>query len=214
MEIFSLGHNCSIAAMLRKAGLLKQINPFDNFATSNLRLFVNLFLSQGSGFFATENIEWIGSHKTRYKIRDNKNGIISIHGLPLYLDRDDALDLLVSTTQPRMERFFKVLREDDKVLLLRSNRKNTTLEETVYLYDTISEIRGGKEFSLCVFQDRPFADKEWGLKGLEFYRATSPTYESNHWVYPEDWIVSVKCMCWKHGLGDPTDHFMKVIKVL
>jgi hypothetical protein len=208
MDIISLGHNCSVAAMMSKAGLvITNKSAFGNMFSSDLKKFNDFIAANGSGFFELKNIERLNEWEkvpVSYTFRDNKTGIVSVHDCPLIMGKNEAIAHMLKKKKPLIEDFFEIIKNSEELLLIRSNVKTTELEESVRLHDVISDMRSGKKFSLCVFQNRPFADKEWGIESLEFYRSTTPSHETNRWLYSDSWIFGVRSMCLKHGLQDVT----------
>ena len=213
MRIIGIGHNCSIAVALRTAGWVHRNNVFDNMWTADLSGLVDLLECRGAGFF--EEYEMMGEHnKASHKILDVKFNIRSVHGVPLDLDKHDAIKHLMSKKKPLLKKFFLGLEGDGELMVLRTNANWTGLATIVRLHDVIKDIRQEKPFHLCVFQDAEFCEHDWGIDGLELYRAESPSYCWNQkaWNYPTSWQLAVKSLCVRHGLAG-LDRF-QTIKVL
>ena len=216
MEIVGIGHNCSVVSTLKTLGLMsKEKFVFDNMGTKDLAKFSRFLMLKGTGWFLRENVEWLDHKSTSewlgglniakfscHAIVDNKWDIMSGHDVSIKLNKEDALQQLIGRKESLMERFFKLMKKQDKLLIIRSNNVETKLEEIIFLHDVISELRENRPFSLCVFQNVAFADKNYGIESLELYRTREPFYkkEQKKWVSYPEWKIAFATFAARHNL--------------
>jgi hypothetical protein len=216
MEIIGLGYNCSIASTLRRLGLMREKNVFDNMATRSLEKLSLFLATQGSEkWFLPKNVEWFDHKSTEewlgglniaklscHAIVDTKWDIMSGHDVSLKVNREEALQLFVDRKKSLMNNFFQLMKHPDKIIMVRSNLPETRLEEVILLHDVIADLREDRPFSVCVFQDAPFAEKNYGIQTLELYRTKAPSYRATYktWNYPPEWRIAFQAFSMRHNL--------------
>lgn len=119
--IFSLGHNCQVAAQLRRNKLRHAAGPWDWFNFASTREFCKVIKHQISDFMLRDNLDIYGKSVNCYYVRDKRSSCLSFHDfknnpeeLPLY-DYPAFRERL----DRRIERFNRCLNSEQKTLLVR-----------------------------------------------------------------------------------------------
>ncbi|WP_411553433.1 DUF1796 family putative cysteine peptidase [Paenibacillus lautus] len=119
--VFSLGHNCQVAAQLRRNNLRRTAGPWDWFNFASTREFCKVVRQQFSEFMLRENLDIYGKSVNCYYVRDKRSSCLSFHDFrndpteqPLY-DYPAFRERL----DRRIGRFNRCLNSDRKTLLVR-----------------------------------------------------------------------------------------------
>jgi len=119
--IFSLGHNCQVAAQLKRNGLRRQAGPWDWFNFASTADFCGVIRRRLEGFMQLEHLEIYGKSVNTYYVRDRQSTCLSFHDFknnpnqpPLY-DYAEFRDRL----DRRIARFNDCLASGRSVLLVR-----------------------------------------------------------------------------------------------
>jgi len=209
MKIISLGYSCAVALTLKKWGILSPANIFDNMITKRLDGVVDFIKCEGKDFFLEENVQWqiMKGYKTIWAY-DIKHSFLSVHDV--LLESTNKLKDLHLAKEKMKDRLFDILKAKN-LLIIRNNKIDEKLESIVHLYDTILKLREERPFYLCILQNASFAEKDWGLPGLEIYRSNCAHYEDDKgdWITDGSWntaltsILSKLNINFKQRQGEP-----------
>ena len=122
-NIFSLGHDCSVAYQLRENGLITASGPFDWFAIDDLSVITDNIEDRFSRFFLPENMS-MDTHQDEksgyYIYTDTATGIKSFHDIPKSCNNiAGSLIGLNRKFHRRVDRFFELIQKGNKTLLIR-----------------------------------------------------------------------------------------------
>lgn len=194
MEIVSLGYSCAIATILQRWNVMSSSNVFDDMLSKKLDGVVDLIENNGEGLFQEENVQWqILKGYPGWWAYDKKYNLLSAHDVMLTVPKEDRLIHLHANKSQHVKDVLRLLKSPE-LLVLRNNHRKEKLEGTVRLYDAISDLRDGRPFELCVFQNAPLADKDWKIPGLEFYRTTNAHYDDGRgeWEADGSWDIALQ----------------------
>lgn len=170
-ETISLGKKCQTAWFLRTRKLRRKTYIFDNMISRDVNAVTNLMVDNFRYFFEEKNIEVI--HKNSWDcltVLDRKSGLFSVHDFPQKVPMEDSLQLMreakLSVAQEMMRLMVNC---NDKLLFVRVNNESEPLDNTMRLYDTLTQFRNGKPFHLFVFQKNPIMQERWGLTNLSTF---------------------------------------------
>lgn len=169
---------------------------FDNMYTWSIPKLCNLLIESGSDVFKKYDINK-GKHVSTWVIRCQTYDIVSVHDAPLELEHQDALELVRKLKTPGINDLIsEISTNPNHMCFLRTNRKDTNLEDSVYLHETLTKLRKDKPFTLFLFQ-RNFSEGNIlnSIPNVHFYNLLSlPGWNSRtkKWIYTKEWIATVK----------------------
>lgn len=82
--IFSLGHNCQVAAQLKRNGLRRQAGPWDWFNFASTADFCGVIRRRLEGFMQLEHLEIYGKSVNTYYVRDRQSTCLSFHDFKIH----------------------------------------------------------------------------------------------------------------------------------
>ncbi len=187
-NIISLGHDCQIAAELKRNGH-EVNNAISDMSSMTIGGVNHLLRSRFVDFFARDKLCILGnmtiaSGKKVIGFNDSFNRLYSsipINKIPVDKSIYECIDFWLVEKRSQIEELYGLLNNEPYVQILRSNINQEKLEEIVELRDTVAKIRNGLDFDLYVFQDSKFMNNIWGVPNLH-------TFEMQHWIWNDKWI--------------------------
>jgi len=190
MNIVSLGHNCSIAAELKRLGVWNNKYAFDTMNSVCLEKVCDLLLG-GEDWFKDYSIDSKPTRSKDWRIDCLRYKTISVHDVSFDLNKQEVITNLIDKKQKDLQELKNVIKNNrEHIILIRSNIKDTKKEEIVYLYETIIKLRG-TNFSLYVFQNK---DYSFDLKGLNYFKMKPPSWSNYEeiWQRDDNWFRAIK----------------------
>ncbi|MEK3781210.1 DUF1796 family putative cysteine peptidase [Paenibacillus sp. FSL R5-0810] len=119
--IFSLGHNCQVAAQLKRNGLRRQAGPWDWFNFASTVDFCGVIRRRLEGFMQLEHLEIYGKSVNTYYVRDRQSTCLSFHDFKNTPDQPPLHDYAEfrERLDRRIARFNDCLASGQSVLLVR-----------------------------------------------------------------------------------------------
>ncbi|MEC0306878.1 DUF1796 family putative cysteine peptidase [Paenibacillus lautus] len=119
--IFSLGHNCQVAAQLRRNKLRQAAGPLDWFNFASTHEFCKVIKHQFSDFMLRDNLVIYGKSVNCYYVRDKRSSCLSFHDFKNNPEEQPLYDYPVfrERLDRRIERFNRNLNSEQKTLLVR-----------------------------------------------------------------------------------------------
>lgn len=144
--IFSVGSACRPAQWLRKTHKRFQASPFDWMMKYSLDTVNHCFKTKFSDFFqsAAPTGETIGSSRV---VRDNKNGIVSMHHFSKYISLEDAKKDVRAMMIRRGKKVDRILRNSNTILLI-CNRQKDSLGDFKRFIRNFSKMYPGRNITL------------------------------------------------------------------
>lgn len=130
--IFSLGHNCQVAAQLRRNKLRHAAGPLDWFNFASTHEFCKIIKRQFSDFMLRDNLDIYGKSVNCYYVRDKRTSCLSFHDFKNKPEEPPLYDYPAfrERLDRRIERFNRCLNSEQKTLLVRIIA-NTNDAETI-----------------------------------------------------------------------------------
>lgn len=156
-SIYSLGHNCQVAAQLKRNGLRRQAGPWDWFNFASAAEFCGVIRRRFEGFMQLEHLEAYGKSVNNYYVRDRQSTCLSFHDFkntpnqpPLYdyVEFRERLDR-------RIARFNDCLSSERRVLLVRIIQHQ---HEAEAIYASIHETYANPHISMLFILHGPKSD--------------------------------------------------------
>ena len=172
-EVISLGYECQVAWQLETNGLRKYAYPFDWFRTSfeSLMAFIK---NKGEHFFEIDKICIIApylGHITYFHVQDLIYGIHSFHDF-LVTPPLANYEMVKAKYDRRIERFFKVLESNKRVLFV---REGLSREQTEELDRLLKDLYPALSFTILAVSDREEFKEDWGSQTIRnFYLKQKP----------------------------------------
>jgi len=156
-SIYSLGHNCQVAAQLKRNGLRRQAGPWDWFNFASAAEFCGVIRRRFEGFMQLEDLEAYGKSVNNYYVRDRQSTCLSFHDFkntpnqpPLY-DYAEFRERL----DRRIARFNDCLSSERRVLLVRIIQHQ---HEAEAIYASIHETYANPHISMLFILHGPESD--------------------------------------------------------
>lgn len=156
-SIYSLGHNCQVAAQLKRNGLRRQAGPWDWFNFASAAEFCGVIRRRFEGFMQLEHLEAYGKSVNNYYVRDRQSTCLSFHDFkntpnqpPLY-DYAEFRERL----DRRIARFNDCLSSERRVLLVRIIQHQ---HEAEAIYASIHETYANPHISMLFILQGPESD--------------------------------------------------------
>lgn len=156
-SIYSLGHNCQVAAQLKRNGLRRQAGPWDWFNFASAAEFCGVIRRRFEGFMQLEHLEAYGKSVNNYYVRDRQSTCLSFHDFkntpnqPLLYDYVEFRERL----DRRIARFNDCLSSERRVLLVRIIQHQ---HEAEAIYASIHETYANPHISMLFILHGPESD--------------------------------------------------------
>jgi len=199
MSVISFGHDCSMSyyiSVTTKIRYFYYCHLFDNMVTKNIRKLADLLLTNGEDMFLDTHILDSNSQKNMLCVKCNKYDIYSVHDASVELSDENAILLIRDKKIPEFQKLAQYLSDSNEHLfLLRSNTKDTKLEDTVYFHEVITKIRKDKPFTLFLLQTSEDGMILNSLPNTKYYPIKTLAewkVDMDSWLYDPNWRLAFR----------------------
>jgi len=156
-SIYSLGHNCQVAAQLKRNGLRRQAGPWDWFNFASAAEFCGVIRRRFEGFMQLEDLEAYGKSVNNYYVRDRQSTCLSFHDFKNTPNQPPLYDYAEFREQldRRIVRFNDCLSSERRVLLVRIIQHQ---HEAEAIYASIHETYANPHISMLFILHGPESD--------------------------------------------------------
>lgn len=186
MEIIPLGSTCSVAYQLRRLGLRNFAFPFDWIRINNLSLVTDLMENNFVNFLDLQNYEFL---EVSHKFEVNKKMISYIyqnqfcrfyHEFDRYIDNSNFMKFKDKYNR-RIERLYQIIRVKKKILFIREEIGNLSLNKIKKFSKLINEINPDLVWKLKIIVNK---EKYLSLKS-ENVEIVYSNEKVTDWTRPE-----------------------------
>lgn len=164
-DVVSLGSACQPAWYFKGYGMRRSAYPFDWLVTPFEGL-ISFIINKGDHFLEKENLrtlEVLGGDPPILHVVDVKYDIHIVHDF--YFDMQNY-DKIKTNYKRRIERFFKLLESNKRVLFVRvqMNRSEAQVLDALFqrLYPKL-------DYTIVAVSDEPDAEHDWGFERIKNY---------------------------------------------
>ncbi|ANY71735.1 peptidase [Paenibacillus ihbetae] len=156
-SIYSLGHNCQVAAQLKRNGLRRQAGPWDWFNFASAAEFCGVIRRRFEGFMQLEHLEAYGKSVNNYYVRDRQSTCLSFHDFKNIPNQPPLYDYVEfrERLDRRIARFNDCLSSERRVLLVRIIQHQ---HEAEAIYASIHETYANPHISMLFILHGPESD--------------------------------------------------------
>lgn len=186
MEIIPLGSTCSVAYQLRRLGLRNFAFPFDWIRINNLSLVTDLMENNFVNFLDLQNYEFL---EVSHKFEVNNKMISYIyqnqfcrfyHEFDKYIDNSNFMKFKEKYNR-RIERLYQIIRVKKKILFIREEIGNLSLNKIKKFSKLINEINPDLVWKLKIIVNK---EKYLSLKS-ENVEIVYSNEKVTDWTRPE-----------------------------
>lgn len=189
MEVIPLGSTCSIAYQLKRLGLRKSAYPFDWVRINNLALVSKLidtdfkqFLKRESFKFTEISDQFAVNGRMRSYLYQN-NFCRFFHDFENYIN-DISFKKFCEKYNRRIDRFYNVIKERKKLLFIREEIGNLSINKIKVFCNTIEKLNPDLEWKLKIIVNKQ-KYLSYKIKNVEIIYSGAKVKD---WKRPElDW---------------------------
>jgi Putative papain-like cysteine peptidase (DUF1796) len=196
--VISLGWDCEVAVRLRQNNVRKEAFPFDWLQTE---LFIAIHQLIGNKFFNFLEKSYLTKDTSGLNVRNTYYGINFGHDFPNNTNvnfdpnADGSSEGIIASKflsflepikqkyQRRIERLYKVLKESESVIFIRTG--NITPKEAKNFKNMVQKMYPKLKVLLVCIHRQHNLKAQWKIEGVKSFYATTTREES---IYPHSWM--------------------------